>query len=83
MKDKNLKTINNYIFDSLERLEELELETPGGINRAEAEIKRSNAITSASKVILNSVKIENEIIKLKHKDLDDYKELNEKIGFDE
>ena len=61
MKEKNLKQINEYIFKALERLDDDErMKT-----NPDLEIKRCNAITSASKTVISALKTKVEIAKLK------------------
>ena len=60
-KSNSLKAINNYLFRALERLDD-DTATP---SKMQNEIARANAISSASKVIINTLKTRIDVARLK------------------
>jgi hypothetical protein len=60
-KSNSLKAINNYLFRALERLDDDSMSSSAMAN----EIARANAISSASKVVINTLKTRIDVAKLK------------------
>lgn len=60
-KSNSLKAINNYLFRALERLDDDSMSSSAMAN----EIARANAISSASKVVINTLKTRIDVARLK------------------
>ena len=60
-KSNSLKAINNYLFRALERLDD-DTASP---SKMQNEIARANAISSASKVVINTLKTRIDVARLK------------------
>ena len=61
-KSNSLKAINNYLFRALERLDDDSISTSAMAN----EIARANAISSASKVVINTLKTRIDVARMKN-----------------
>ena len=61
-KSNSLKAINNYLFRALERLDDDSISTSAMQN----EIARANAISSASKVVINTLKTRIDVARMKN-----------------
>lgn len=72
-KSNSLKAINNYLFRALERLDDDSMSTSAMAN----EIARANAISSASKVVINTLKTRIDVARLKGG-----KQILEDVGLD-
>ena len=72
-KSNSLKAINNYLFRALERLDDDSISTSAMAN----EIARANAISSASKVVINTLKTRIDVARMKNG-----KQLLDDIGLD-
>lgn len=60
-KSNSLKAINNYLFRALERLDDDSMNP----TKMQNEIARANAISSASKVVINTLKTRIDVARLK------------------
>lgn len=60
-KSNSLKAINNYLFRALERLDDDSMSSSAMAN----ETARANAISSASKVVINTLKTRIDVARLK------------------
>ena len=72
-KSNSLKAINNYLFRALERLDDDSISTSAMAN----EIARANAISSASKVVINTLKTRIDVARMKNG-----KQLLDDVGLD-
>ena len=72
-KSNSLKAINNYLFRALERLDNDSTSTSAMQN----EIARANAISSASKVVINTLKTRIDVARMKNG-----KQLLDDVGLD-
>ena len=72
-KSQSLRAINNYLFRALERLDNDATSTSAMQN----EIARANAISSASKVVINTLKTRIDIARMKNG-----KQLLDDVGLD-
>lgn len=72
-KSNSLKAINNYLFRALERLDD----DTASASKMQNEIARANAISSASKVVINTLKTRIDVARMKNG-----KQLLDDVGLD-